>query len=308
MICKICASPNGTEYLFEEKMFGFKGQFKYFECSACGCLQINEMSDDISKYYPLYYYSYTQNIPALKRLPFFKRLFAGIRIKKKYKKNVDLLRYLKEINTGTNEKILNVGCGKGLLICELFNEGFENIEGVDKFLPKEIDHGFGVKVVKKDVGELPVASYDLIMMNHVLEHMPEQQKELSDIRIVLKDKGCLMIRIPVLGEAWEQYLGNWVQLDAPRHLFLHTLKSVEMLAEQTGFEIRKTFFDSSSFQFLGSELYKKNIPLFSKSDDYKLFSFEKLFDRNQMENFENRAKELNKKQRGDSAVFYLYKN
>lgn len=247
MICKICQSSASKVYSFEEKMFRFEGSFDYFECSSCGCLQIDEMPDDIARYYPPYYYSYTQTSPQLKRLPFLKRLFAGVRIKKKYKKGVPLLRYLREINTSVNDRILDVGCGKGLLICELFNQGFENAEGVDIFLPEQVDHGFGVKVHKKDVSELPHATYDLVMMNHVLEHMPEQQKALRDVYGVLKSKGCLMIRIPVLGEAWDLYQGNWVQLDAPRHLFLHTVKSLELLALQTGFEVRKTLFDSSSF-------------------------------------------------------------
>lgn len=192
MVCKICQSAESKEYIFEEKMFGFKGSFNYFECSSCGCLQIDKMPEDIARYYPPYYYSYTQNSPELKRLPFLKRLFAGIRIKKKYKKGVELLRYLREINTGINDKILDVGCGKGLLICELFNQGFENVEGVDLFLPEQVDHGFGVKVYKRDMSELPQATYDLVMMNHVLEHMPAQQKALLDVHGALKDKGCLM--------------------------------------------------------------------------------------------------------------------
>lgn len=308
MICKICQSPAPTVYTFHEKMFGLQGEFQYAECSACGCLQIDEMPTDIAKYYPPYYYSYTQKSPMLKRLSLFKRLFAQLRINKKYSQGTELLRYLKEINTRVNDKILDVGCGKGLLISELFNQGFENVEGVDIFLPAEVNHGFGVKVYKKELTELSPDTYDLVMMNHVLEHMPEQQKALSDVHNVLKSKGCLMIRIPVLGEAWEQYRGDWVQLDAPRHLFLHTYKSLEILAQQTGFKVQKAFYDSSSFQFLGSELYKRGIPLFSKEDNYQLYSFEKLFDHGKIKEFEDRATALNKVHKGDSAVFYLYKN
>ncbi len=308
MSCKICKSATPNVYTLEEQMFGFKGAFKYIECSLCGCLQINEVPEDLEKYYPPYYYAYNPETPTLKRLPFFKRLFAGTRIKKKYKNGTKLFRYLKEINASVNDRILDFGCGNGLLICELFNQGFENVEGVDMFLPNEVNYGFGVNVHKKEVAELPHNSYDLVMMHHVLEHMPEQQKALLDVYRVLKDEGCLMIRIPVIGEAWEKYRENWVQLDAPRHLFLHTVQSLNILAEQTGFEVRKTFFDSSSFQFLGSELYERGIPLFSKEDNYNLYSFDKLFSTEEIRDFESRAQELNKAHRGDSAVFYLYKS
>jgi SAM-dependent methyltransferase len=307
MSCKICQSDTPIVYTFEEKMFGFKGAFEYLECASCGCLQIEETPKDLGKYYPPYYYSYNEEIPILKRLPFFKRLFSRTRMKRKYKGDRVLFRYLKEINTDVNDKILDVGCGNGLLIAQLFNQGFKNVEGVDTFLPKEINYDFGVKVHKKEVAQLPPNTYDLVMMHHVLEHVPEQIKTLQDIHSILKDKGCLMIRIPVINEAWEIYGENWVQLDAPRHLYLHTVKSLNILAEKAGFEVKKTFFDSSAFQFLASEIYKQGIPLCSKEDDYKSYSYDRLFSAEQIEEYERKAEELNKNGRGDSAVFYLYK-
>jgi len=307
MLCKICNSSTSVAYTLEEKMFGFGGAFKYDECSVCGCLQIDQLPKDMDTFYPPYYYAFRQENQKLNRLPFFKRLVAGIRIKKKYKKGIELFRYLREINSGVKDKILDFGCGSGYLICNLFNQGFENIEGVDMFLPNEIDYGFGVKVHKKEASQLPQKSYDLVMMHHVLEHMPDQQKALVDIHGLLKDNGCVMIRIPVIGEAWKLYRENWVQLDAPRHFFLHTIRSLNILAEQTGFEVRKTFFDSTGFQFMGSELYERGIPLFAKEDNYEPFSFEKLFSPVEIKEFENRAEELNRTENGDSAVFYLYK-
>lgn len=305
--CRICKAPFNKAHLLKEMMFGFRDEFLYKECSSCGCLQINELPTNILKYYPPYYYSFTYNIPKLKRQPFLKRLFKKARLQKLYRNNDDLLKYLKPANTKFEDKILDVGCGKGELICNLFNKGFENIMGVDKFLPQETDHGYGVKVLKKELSELPHHSYDLIMMNHVLEHIDQQQEALLDCRKLLKDRGCLLIRIPVLGEAWETYHSNWVQLDAPRHFFLHTLKSMQILANQTGFEIKKTIFDSTSFQFLGSELYKKDIPLFTEENNYEPQAFDRFFNQEEIDKYEAKAIDLNELKIGDSAAFYLYK-
>ncbi len=305
--CRICNLPFSKEYTLKEKMFGFKDEFRYQECSFCGCLQIAELPENIMKYYPPYYYAYIQKIPALKKLPLMKRLFKSIRLQKKYRKNIYPLNYLKPINTGINDRILDVGCGKGLLICQLFNQGFENVEGVDKFIPHQFDHGHGVKVMKKDVTELEPRFYDLIMMHHVLEHMDQQKDALTDCRNLLKDDGCLMIRVPLIGEAWKLYQEDWVQLDAPRHFFLHSLKSLQILAGNSGFEIRHTVFDSTGFQFWGSELYKKDIPLFSAEDDFKLFATEKVFDPDELKAYEHNANQLNIDCKGDSAAFYLYK-
>ncbi len=305
--CRICNSAFAKDYNFREMMFGFRDEFRYQECSSCGSLQIAELPEDIIKYYPPYYYSFTQEIPVLRRLPFFKRLFRGFRLKRKYKEDIELLKHLKPINTRINDKILDVGCGKGALICRLFNQGFENVEGVDKFLPKAVDHGYGVKVMKKELSELQSNVYDLIMMHHVLEHMDQQKEALTDCYKLLKADGCLMIRIPVIGEAWKKYKNNWIQLDAPRHFFLHTLKSMDILAKDAGFEIRQTVFDSTGFQFWGSELYIKDIPLFSTEDNNNIYPVEKVFSTAELQAFERDAEQLNLEHKGDSAVFYLYK-
>lgn len=99
------------------------------------------------------------------------------------------------------------------------------------------------------------------MMHHVLEHMDRQIEELKFCYGLLKPKGCLLVRIPIANKAWEIFRENWLPLDAPRHFFIHTLKSFNILAEKTGFKIKKTIFDSTDFQFLGSKLYQKDIPL-----------------------------------------------
>ena len=305
--CRICKSPFKKEYTLKEMMFGFKDKFIYEECTSCGCLQIKELPTNILKYYPSYYYSFTQDIAKLKKQPLIKRMLKNFRLRKLYRSNNPMLRYLKEINTKMEDRILDIGCGRGKLICDLFNKGFENIEGVDKFIPKEINYGFGVRVMKKELSDLSKNAYDLVMMNHVLEHIDQQQQALIDSYKLLKEQGCLLIRIPVLGEAWDTYQHNWVQLDAPRHFFLHTLKSIKILASQTGYEIRKITFDSTSFQFLGSELYQRDIPLFLEQYNYKPYPFEKLFTTNEIQAFDRKAEKLNNEKRGDSAAFFLYK-
>ncbi len=308
-ICKICYSPLNTKHIFREMMFGTRDQFLYYECSGCGCLQISAVPDNIEKYYPPYYYSFTSPIPPLRRsktgiIGILNNLF----IKKKERKLRQLASmYLETANVKPHHKILDVGCGKGELICRLFNMGYENVEGTDKYLPEAVNYDFNVKVMKMDLPEIESSSYDVVMMHHVLEHMFDPEQEIKECYRILKNNSFLIIRIPIKNYAWEKYAENWVQLDAPRHFFIHTIKSMALLAERTGFEMHSTVFDSIDFQFVGSELYKRDIPLHDM-ETHEPVSVKKILDKEQLKFYTQEAKLLNEKGLGDQAIFYLYKN
>jgi SAM-dependent methyltransferase len=305
--CRICNKNLNQQFIFREMMFGFRDEFTYAECSNCGAIQIIEVPADIEKYYPPYYMAFTQKVPVIKRLPLSKRLINNLRIKRKYRKsNHHVIELLRPLKTKLTARILDIGCGRGSLICALYNMGFEDVSGVDKFIPAEINHGNGVKVYKKELSDLDAGAYDVLSMSHVLEHMEEQVAELKACHRLLKKGGVLIISIPILGEAWEIYREKWVQLDAPRHFVLHTLKSMTILAEKTGFAIEKTVFDSGAFQFWGSELYKKDIPL-TLPDTHEWYPAKNDFTAEQLLAYESEAKILNDRQRGDTARFYFYK-
>jgi SAM-dependent methyltransferase len=305
--CRLCDIPFKSTYTFREMMFGMRDEFLYGECPNCRSIQIMDVPADLDKYYPPYYVSFTQEVPPLKRLPFLKRLVKNTRIKRKYKTTQNTaLSLLKPIALMPNARILDIGCGQGGLICSLFNLGFEHVTGVDKFVGREIDYGYGVKVLKKDLSELTSLSYNLLILHHVLEHMDEQIRELKECHRLLKKGGVLLVTIPLLAEAWNIYKENWVQLDAPRHFVLHTVKSMSILAEKAGFKIGKTIFNSTAFQFLGSELYKKDIPL-TLPDTHEWYPFERSFTKEEISALEDKARSFNENQIGDAASFYLYK-
>src|SRR5205085_10674982 len=132
------------------------------------------------------------------------------------------------------------GTGKPLQV--LYQFGFRNLTGADAFIDADIFYPNGVKVYKKSLEELEPA-FDLITLNHSFEHLPNPLESLLEIgRLLEKDKFAL-IRIPIVNFAWEKYGANWVQLDAPRHLFLYTERSFRLLAEKAGFTVEKVIYD-----------------------------------------------------------------
>jgi hypothetical protein len=142
------------------------------------------------------------------------------------------------------------------------------------------------------------------MFNHSFEHMDEPLQVFRHIYKVL-NKGCYaLIRIPVADSfAFRKYGADWVNLDPPRHFFLHTTNSITHLAGQSGLQLKETIYDSLQFQFYGSELYKRNMTLV----DYDKGLHKDVFTKKQMRSFRAEAKRLNQINDGDWACFYLYK-
>jgi len=280
--CKICNNQNNNKiYHVKEMMFGMRDNFEYVECGNCGCLQIKDIPNNLSKYYPDNYYSFDESEPEIKSYFLEKFIrhqralyvlqgkgFIGKLINNK-KPAKSIYKWLKKVDVNFDSNILDIGSGKGALVRSLYKDGFKNILGIDPFIDKDV-YLFNKKiVVKKDISEV-TDKYDFVMLHHALEHMPEQHKVFSDIYNLLNKGGYVLIRIPTISSyTWRKFRENWSNLDAPRHLYLHSLKSIEMLAKKYNFITKDISFDSNNFGFWASIQYSKDIPLYDKK---KLFN------------------------------------
>ena len=317
--CRICGNIKYNKSHFAlEMMFGTREEFEYIECNNCGCLQIKTIPDNIEKYYPDEYNAFDSQIfPGKKNIVFMlqkkklqhlfgeKKNFIGWLITTLVKGSFEEKLVPAKINL--NSKILDVGSGTGARLIRLRQKGFENITGIDVFIKKDIIYDKGLRILKKDINNLR-ERYDFIMMNHSFEHMPDPIGTLTAINRILLPNRFLLIRIPVAGSfSWEKYRTNWVALDAPRHFYLHTQKSMEILAQKTGFKITQALFDSSEYQFIGSEQFKNNI--FLRSENSYFNNPEKsIFSKKTIRKYKKMAAKLNKVEKGDAACFYLYKS
>jgi hypothetical protein len=107
------------------------------------------------------------------------------------------------------------------------------------------------------------------------------------------------VRVPTpSSDAWQIYGADWVQLDAPRHIVLPSRDGVAIMARHAGLAVENVIDDSGTFQFLGSERYRRDIPLHEGQDDA-------LFTEDEVASFAARAAELNALHRGDQAMFVL---
>ena len=301
-ICKVCSNQNKHKvFQAKEMMFGTEEVFDYFECGRCGSLQIVEIPQDQSKYYPdNYCSSFYQNNKKVKP-SFWKGLIRKAKIL--IKKQPEFFQWLKKTKANQNSKILDVGCGSGELLFLLNNCGFKKLLGIDPYIDQTKINQNGIKIIKAEISEIK-EKFDLIILHHSFEHMIEPQETLAELKKILTPKGEILIRMPIVNYAWKKYGPDWVQLDAPRHLFVPTLKGLKLLINNCGLKLVSITFDSTEFQFLASEQYQKGISLFdpkSFTRDKTAFSFWKIL------KFKSRATVLNKKNLGDSAFLVLKK-
>ena len=309
VICKACASENRLRlFRAREMMLGRQEVFDYGECLECGSLQILRIPEDLSAYYPSDYFAY-QELPASKR-SWRKWLMAKRERHVKGAKNligwvmtmvfgpplcVDA-GWIELLGIRADQRVLDVGCGRGALLAELRARGFKHLTGADPFVPSEI-HADGFCVLKRDMSQLN-GSFDVIMMHHSLEHMPSPLEALNQLRRLLSPDGMALVRVPVAGcYAWRTYGADWFQLDAPRHLFIPSQKGFLRLAERAGLTVAKTVYDSTYLQFVVSEQYRRGVPL-NQTDSHRYTRLELLA-------YAEKTRQLNETMDGDQAGFIL---
>ncbi|TFV95536.1 class I SAM-dependent methyltransferase [Algoriphagus kandeliae] len=298
--CKFCGGEDLREFIAQEKMLGLGESFVYQECLSCQSLQIKEVPKDLSPYYPSEgYYSFIPLVKSGSLRLFLKklrmRMFLDLGISWK---SPSYGYWLKRIHRKFEDAIADVGCGNGQLLYELHAGGFRNLTGIDPFLSESSQIAPGFKLVKSKLEEVD-QKFDVIMMHHSFEHLENPEEELKRCYNSLNPGGRLLIRTPLANcEAWREFGENWVQLDAPRHLIIPSLKGFQSLVSKSGFRLKEVFFDSTGFQFWGSRLYEKGFKLAGQNlADH--------FSKKELDGFNKKALQYNQEGKGDQVCFFL---
>jgi len=274
--CRICGNDNNTEELIiPEMMFGTKEEFTYFRCSKCDCLQIKTIPENLGDYYRDDYYSYAKI------------------------QNVNVNEHVQK-QPGS---ILDVGCGSGKYLWELALQGYTDLTGCDPFIEEDIFYENGIKIYKKSIHEME-GKYDLIFLNDSYEHVTDPHEVMDSIHRLLKDDGIARIQVPVFPNiAFELYNTFWYQLDAPRHIIIHSVKSLMHVATQHGLEIVNSKWNSNDTQFVRSFLYSKGISFYEQTPDI----IGKYFTDEDARSINNTVEIVNENHTGDHAIFLLKK-
>lgn len=139
-------------------------------------------------------------------------------------------------------KILDCGCGEGILVEEFKSKGYD-IEGIDKNYESEF-----VKAGDITNMEYPDNQFDVVLLLDVLEHLPynEQYSALKEIKRVLKNQGTLILSMPNIANMSARLklliLGELSRTDKDyNHLGERTFKEIKRILIQHNFSIKKLF-------------------------------------------------------------------
>ena len=320
--CTACnLSGDATIYKVAEMMVGLRQKFDYAECSYCGTLQLLNPPIDSASFYQGGYYSTSLDVESL-FAPAWKAFLKSARdyycftgknlfgkLLQQLMPNEDISYFnFQPIGLTENMKMLDVGCGTGMVPYVLHNAGFKNIIGVEPFIAADIKYENGLTIYKGFLDDIEENNFDLIMFNHSFEHLPNPDEILDKVHAKLSDKGICLIRIPtVSSHAWRKYREHWVQIDAPRHCYVYSKEGLTAMAQRHHFLVQSIVSESTSFQFLGSEQYLRDIPLHGDKRSW-FEGNQQLFSSEEITSFEQEANRLNAGNYGDQISVILVKN
>jgi len=160
--------------------------------------------------------------------------------------------------SATKGKLLDVGAGTGdfLVAAKKSNWQTTGIEPSAK--AKAIAEAKGV-AFEHSLEQIEDNSFDVITMWHVLEHVPDVEKEISELKRILKPNGVLVVAVPNFkSHDAKKYGEYWAAYDVPRHLWHFSKTAIEKLFGHQEMDVVKVLpmkFDSFYVSLL-SEKYK----------------------------------------------------
>ena len=234
--CRACGAPGRAEFV--------KRGFVIASCAACGCHFVPDPVSDPTRYDKTYfaddsdcgYGGYLQDRPLI--LANFARRARWI------------------ASLGAGARVLDVGAAYGFFVAAARAEGFdviglEPVPPCATFAAREL--GVEVRTGLIETADLEPASFDVVTMFDVIEHLADPAAALRRIRTLLAPGGLLVAETGDLGGLLRRVVGSgWYYYDPPQHLTYFSVASLGHLLRATGFE------EPSSVGHLGREVSARN--------------------------------------------------
>src|SRR3989338_242428 len=209
---QICFACGGEIFIVGTKT-------RLVKCAACG---LGKTLDEIRQNYNSYHRD-TVYFDSEKQ---FKNIF---------QKRVRLIGKFRKPGTA-----LEIGSSSGLMLSLLKNSGWE-VAGIEPSKEAcKVSRKRGITPLNKSFenSKFNKETFDLVIMNHVLEHMENPNDILERINGILKKDGMLLVDVPNFESLSAKIWGsNWKYILPQEHKWHFTLKSLSYLLTGTGLKI-----------------------------------------------------------------------
>lgn len=141
----------------------------------------------------------------------------------------NLLSRLVAAGLKPDHSILDYGCGNGIFVQFLKGRGYHHVTGFDPYVPE-----FAAQVTGR--------SFDCVVVNDVLEHVPDPRALIQQCAALVRPRGLLYVGTadsePVNMQNLEPHV---MRLHQPFHRTIITQDGLVKLAKESGFDVLKTF-------------------------------------------------------------------
>jgi 2-polyprenyl-3-methyl-5-hydroxy-6-metoxy-1,4-benzoquinol methylase len=184
-------------------------------------------------------------------------------------KGIALKNKLNLINSSSSGKgkLLDIGAGTGDFLLTAKENGWSTIGVEPSEKAKAIAIQKGIEFVV-ETQELESHSFDVITMWHVLEHVPNLDNQIKELKRLVKPNGTVIIAVPNFKSYDAKYYGKfWAAYDVPIHFWHFSKTAIKILFEKEEIKLEKVLpmkFDSFYVSLL-SEKYKNGKMNFIKA-------------------------------------------
>jgi len=234
--CPVCHSLSLHEKLQVQDKSVSQETFKLDECAGCGLLFTNPRPDaaSIGRYYEsAAYVSHNSGARGVVNQVYKVARYFTVRHK---------VQLISQLNGGQPGRLLDYGCGTGHFLAGAKAAGWQ-VTGLEPNATARADAAARVGQPlgqPADLPTLPSASFDVVTLWHVLEHVHTLGQTLTELCRVLRPGGQLLIAVPNAASADAQHYGpNWAAYDVPRHLYHFTPAAMRELLTRQGLRITR---------------------------------------------------------------------
>ncbi len=154
------------------------------------------------------------------------------------RRNIDVFyRFLPTKKNGN--RVLDIGIGAGDFLKKAKELGWE-VSGVDTdpiAVKNANEEGLNCKLGSIECFSEQIDSFDLITINHVIEHMHDPLSAIRTAYSLLKPGGKLWIDTPNIDSyGFERYGKDWIGVDCPRHLVIFGWETMSFVLQKAGFK------------------------------------------------------------------------